>query len=74
AAVTFFLLSWWLGESPLATYPVALAVLSRLTYLAGLWERGAGWAILAAFGAGAVGRALTLPRYVRGLRATWGRP
>lgn len=69
AVVTFFLLSWWLGESPLATYPVALAALSQLTYFAGLWERGAGWAVLAVLGAGAVARALTLPQYVRALGA-----
>lgn len=63
AVVTFFLLSWWLGESPLATYPVALVALSQLTYFAGLWQRGAGWAILAALGAGAVARVFTLGQY-----------
>lgn len=68
AVVTFFLLSWWLGESPLATYPVALVALSYLTYFAGLWERGVGWVMLVVLGAGAVARAATLPRYVRTLK------
>ena len=69
AMFTFLLFSWWLGENPLLTYPLAglLAWCERWHEAHG---SGAGpWWFVPMFGIGLAGRALTLPKYVRALAA-----
>lgn len=69
ALFTFVVFSWWLGENPLLTYPLAglLAWCERWYEWHG---SGAGpWWFVPMFGIGLAGRALTLPRYLGALAA-----
>lgn len=63
AVASFLLLSWWLGEHPLLTYPLIGLVAWCENRYDGPW-----W-FIPMFGIGLVGRVLTLPKW---LRATAG--
>ncbi|MEW5934829.1 MAG: J domain-containing protein [Bacillota bacterium] len=69
ALFTFVVFSWWLGENPLLTYPLA-GLLAWCERWYEMYGSGAGpWWFVPMFGIGLAGRALTLPGYLGALAA-----